>query len=134
MSTNYFLMTADKGKKSLLGTNYTIVDEPYFGYEMHIMKKSFGWLPLFEYHPKAIESVADIKRLYDGGGFEIYDEYGRRINWDEFEEVFKTDYSKFKNGNIDGLLSHIAQPPHPIIKTVYHIDEEGYEFLEGDFC
>ena len=118
----------------MLGLNYKIVDEPYFGYEIHIMKKSVGWLPLFEYHSNAIESVADIKRLCGSGDFEIYDEYGRLVNWKEFEEIFKTDYTKFKNGNIEGLLSHIAQPSHLIIKMVYHTDGEGYEFLEGEFC
>ena len=134
MGTNYYLITSDKSKKILLGTNYTIVEEPYFAYELHIMKKSFGWLPLFEYHPKAIESVADIKRLYDSGGFEIYDEYGHLVSWEDFEEVFKEDYINYKNGKKEGLTSHIGQSSHPFIKEVYHIDNEGYEFLEGDFC
>ena len=40
---------------------YEIVDTPYFGYEIHIGKRSCGWKPLFQEHKNAYDSVEGMK-------------------------------------------------------------------------
>lgn len=48
MGTNYYMMIMDKEIVKKYFTNeYEIVDFPYFGYEIHIGKRSVGWRPLF---------------------------------------------------------------------------------------
>ena len=85
MGTNFYLFTQDKTKKPLLGDKANIVDDPDFGYKIHIAKTSCGWQPSFEAHQN-ISSVNDIKSLYDMGGFRIFDEYGAEYNWGAFED------------------------------------------------
>ena len=42
---------------------YELVDTPYFGYEIHIGKKSYGWKPLFQEHKNAYSSVEEMKEF-----------------------------------------------------------------------
>ena len=42
---------------------YEIVDTPYFGYEIHIGKRSGGWKPLFQEHKNAYDSVEGMKEF-----------------------------------------------------------------------
>lgn len=100
------------------------------------MKNSCGWLNLFEYHNDVIESVADIKRLYDTGDFEIYDEYNRKVEWADFEEIFTTKYTRYRNGETDKFESHITAQKrdiHSFVSIRYFTDIEGYEFTDSAF-
>lgn len=69
--------------KPFFGSKFEVVDEPGFGYMVHIAKTSAGWKPLFEAH-EHIRSVADLKLLYNKGNVQIYDEYNQEYSWDEF--------------------------------------------------
>lgn len=136
MGTNYYLLTKDLKYKNKLGTKVEITDTPFFAYSLHLMKNSCGWLNLFECHQGVIESVADIKRLYDTGDFEIYDEYNRKIEWDEFEEIYVSKYTRYKNGETDKFESHLAAQKDNkfcIITVRYFTDSEGYEFTDREF-
>lgn len=151
MGTNFYLSTKNKETRDkYFGYNYNLTDTPDWGYEIHIAKTSGGWLPLFQKH-NCIQSVKDIKRLYETGEFVLYDEYGTVYDWPEFEErvvkfnggyngaIPKTKYqqdpnspwhdrdmpnhtpvSHFEYGN--GKHSHM-----------YTKDEDGFEFMEGEF-
>ncbi len=137
MGTNYYLLTKEIKYKEKLGMNYELTDTPYFAYRLHIMKNSVGWLCLFEAHEGLIESVADIKKLHDTGDFEIFDEYNRKLTWEEFVEIFDSKYSQYRNGNTKNLISHINSNEDIRFLTFqmrYFADNEGYEFTDREFC
>lgn len=132
MGTNYYLMTKSYDYKDKLGYKCELIDEPYFGYRLHLMKNSYGWLCLFEQHPGVIESVADIKRLYDTGDFEIRDEYDQVLMWEEYAEIF---IGKYAANAPERYQSHLTPPDEPsVIKVNYFKDDEGYEFTDREFC
>lgn len=88
MSTNYYLMTQNKELvKKYFPNEYELVDEPYLGYEIHIGKRSIGWMPLFQNHDKAYRSVSQmIKFISDHkNDLEIFDEYGQVFTLDELK-------------------------------------------------
>lgn len=85
MGTNFYMFTQNKRNKKVFGDKLYIVDEPDFGYEIHIAKTSMGWQPSFEAH-EHIRSVLDLKELYARGDVRIYDEYGTEYDWPAFEE------------------------------------------------
>lgn len=85
MGTNFYMFTKKKELKPFFGTKLELIDDPDFGYQIHIAKTSCGWQPSFEAHDH-IRSVADLKLLYDKGDVQILDEYGQKYTWDEFVE------------------------------------------------
>lgn len=101
MGTNYYFMSrnkelmqtyfAEKAEWGVHGEEYTIVDEPYLGYECHLNKLSCGWRPLFQKH-KAFDSFRKLEEFYreHKADLDIYDEYGHIYSWAEyFDEVYK---------------------------------------------
>lgn len=136
MGTNYYLLTKELKYKDKLGDKVEITDAPFFAYSLHLMKNSCGWLNLFEYHKGVIESVADIKRLYETGDFEIYDEYNRKVEWEDFKEIYNTKYTRYRNGETDKFESHITaqkREKFSVIEVRYFTDGEGYEFTDREF-
>ena len=151
MGTNFYLGTDDKeARDEYFGLNYELTDTPTWLYEQHIAKTSAGWLPSFE-ASRSIQSVADIKRLYDTGKFVIYDEYGDYYNWDEFDKRVLQH-----NGGVLGAIPRekIEQDPNwqfydrdlPEYLPISHFeyaegrwafdyfkDPEGYEFSRHSF-
>lgn len=67
---------------------YELVDSPYFGYEIHIGKRSIGWKPLFQGHNKAYKSVEEMKQFITNNYdlLKIYDEYGKYFTLNELQE------------------------------------------------
>lgn len=136
MGTNYYLLTKELKYKDKLGDKVEITDTPFFAYSLHLMKNSCGWLNLFESHKGVIESVADIKRLYETGDFEIYDEYNRKVEWEDFKEIYNTKYTRYRNGETDKFESHITaqkREKFSVIEVRYFTDGEGYEFTVREF-
>ena len=85
--------------------------------EIHIAKTSCGWKPLFQKN-LLFSSVKDIKEFYDKSGLEIFDEYGKKYNWEEFtKRVLKF----CENGK-----THIEYEG-------YTVDSDGYEFMDGEW-
>ena len=152
MGTNFYLSTKNKDvRDKYFGYDYELTDTPEWGYQIHIAKTSGGWLPLFQKH-ECIQSVKDIKKLYDAGEFILYDEYGEIYNWPEFEdrvlrfnggikggipvEIIKQDksspfYDKDMPDHIPVSHFEYGNGKHA---HMYSKDEDGYEFMEGDFC
>lgn len=152
MGTNFYLATKSKEiRDKYFGWKYEIVDEPDWGYEIHIAKTSCGWLPLFQMHD-CFKSIRQLKELYDTGEFIIYDEYHKIYNWEEFDERVL----KF-NGGVRGAIprEYIEQdttapwfdPAMPNWSPVSHleyangaysntifVDQDGYEFDYVEFC
>ena len=85
MGTNFYMFTPNKRNKKAFGDKLRLVDEPDFGYEIHVAKTSMGWQPSFE-APEHIRSVLDLKELYARGDVRIFDEYGEEYDWPSFEE------------------------------------------------
>lgn len=83
MGTNFYFFTNRKELRDLFGDKVSIVDDPEFGYRIHVAKTSVGWSPIFEAH-KTLRSVADLKALYDHGGVRIFDEYNTEYIWADF--------------------------------------------------
>ena len=151
MGTNFYLGTSDKETRdTYFGWRYELTDTPTWLYEQHIAKTSIGWLPLFE-ASHSIQSVADIKKVYDTGKFIIYDEYGTEYNWEEFDERVL----KFSGGVLGAIpRKKIANDPNspywdrdlPDYRPISHFeyaqgryaseyfrDPEGYEFSRHEF-
>ena len=91
MGTNFYMMT--KSKKLVekhFPYEYEIVDTPYFGYEIHIGKRSFGWMPLFQEHKSAYDSVEGMKEFIrkHQKSIRIFDEYSREFTLEELDDEF----------------------------------------------
>lgn len=89
MGTNYYIMTDNKKlAKKYFDGEYELVDEPFFGYEIHIGKRSLGWKPLFETHKKAYNSVTEMKQFIKEHceDIKIFDEYGEQFSLDGLQE------------------------------------------------
>jgi len=153
MGTNFYLMTRNKSMAQKYAPySYSLTDEPYFGYEIHIAKTSCGWLPLFQGHKDGINSVREYKAAYETGEFDIVDEYGNSYNWEEFtERVLKF------NGGVRGVeplkkievdtssqfydhrlpeympISHFDYKYDYYYVNDYFADEDGYEFDKREF-
>ena len=65
MSTNYYLSTPDKAVRDKYLKDYTLTDEPSWGYEIHIAKVSCGWVPLFQAHDGAFNSYAELRKIVE---------------------------------------------------------------------
>ena len=100
MGTNFYMMTTKKDLvEKHFSLEYEIVDTPYFGYKIHIGKRSYGWKPLFAEHQDAYHSVMEMKDFIKTNqkDIRIFDEYNREftleeletefINWDKQQEI-----------------------------------------------
>ena len=151
MGTNVYYLS--KNKDAVLkhfGNSYELTDFPYLAYEIHVMKRSSGWLPLWQSHENC-RSVKDYKAAYDSGFFEIFDEYGTQYTWEDF-------YNEFAmfNGGIYGVAprekieqdpnSYFYDPNMPDTRPIshfeyangryssdYYTDPQGYEFTIHEF-
>lgn len=87
MGTNFYFFTQNRAVADLMGPKREVTDIPELGWEMHIAKTSCGWKPVFEEH-EHIHSVRDLDRFYHDNmrHLTIFDEYGQKYSWPEFEE------------------------------------------------
>lgn len=112
MGTNYYMIMKDKELVTKYFDNeYELTDLPYFGYEVHIGKRSCGWKPLFEWHENAYKSVDDMLKFLEFHkiDIEIFDEYNKRfsigglkeelINWENKQPVRYMKYVPEGNYN-----------------------------------
>ena len=128
MGTNFYLFTNKKEHKPFFGSKATLVDEPDFGYLLHIAKTSAGWKPCFEAH-EHIRSVADLKALYDKGDIRILDEYDYEYNWVAFVErvINHGDEHNWRT------FQHNDCPDMPGGFTRDFISVDGYWFTGDEF-
>lgn len=86
MGTNYYLMSKNKEFiEDKFGSNFSLTDSPYFGYEVHLCKISIGWKISFEAQ-KCYKSVKDMCNVFreNKDEFEIYDEYNTKFELEDF--------------------------------------------------
>lgn len=104
MSTNFY--TGNEEEKELI----------------HIAKTSEGWVPVFEFHRGIIESVKDIKRFCEASGLSIFNEYGFKYNWEEFQTR---------------VVEHCPDGKSHLFESAGHVtykkSDDGYEFIDGEF-
>ena len=127
MSTNYYLLTDSKGIRDRYFKDYTLTDEPCWGYEIHIAKVSGGWIPLFQAHDGAFNSYEELRKLVATGLFVLYDEYRQIFTWEQFDKEIQSWMAKK-----DSLQTHLTYEYNCYGKTFK--DAEGYEFFRGEFC
>lgn len=113
MGTNFYLRSEKLYKEcEEFEKNYDIyIEKP----EIHIAKTSGGWKPLFQKNI-LFSSVKELKEFYCRSGLDIFDEYDNRYTWAEFTErvIEFGDKNSKSHSNV-------------------FIDEEGYEFLAGEW-
>ena len=159
MSTNYYLMTTNKKLvEKYFPCEYELTDSPYFGYQIHIGKRSMGWKPLFESHPLAYNSVSELIEFIQNHqkDIKIYDEYaveftleglkGELIDWGEQQPKRKLAYNggdlrEDPNGEIDSPIDHVAYANYEkftlsrrhYVDVKYWHDKDGYDFTDRSF-
>lgn len=151
----YFLSKNKNAVLKYFGNNYELTDSPYLAYQIHVLKRSAGWLPLWQAHENC-KSVKDYKKSYDSGFFEIYDEYSNKYTWENFWDEFakfnggilgvqkpeKIDVdknSRFYDHNLPEYrpISHIGGSEQSYKSedcNDYFTDDEGHEFTKHEFC
>ena len=127
MSTNYYILTRDKSIIERYGLDYTLTDEPDWGYWVHIVQLCSDYVPLFRAH-RNVRSLPTVFCLLQEPNVKVYDEYCRKI-----------DTAKL----CDELQARCNDPtyrpwdwntPTPIDNYIKHFqDAYDNEFLEGDF-
>ena len=117
MGTNFYLISKNKNlmrvcfavetEYVIKDIEYTIVDEPYLGYKIHLSKLSCGWRPLFQRH-KTIRTFKELEEfcMKNKNVVSIYDEYDRRYTWKQYYER---------------VYNHSQQKARPC-KWIYDID------------
>ena len=149
MGTNYYIRTRNKQIAKEIG-RYELEDEPDFHYEIHLGKRSCGWLPLLQAAP-GIKSVNDIERYCTMPDVKIFDEYGEEFTWEQLKEELIN-----WNGGYDGAIPKTKVERDPTFRFydsnmpdhipvshfeygngkyahMYFKDSEGYEFTSNDF-
>lgn len=130
MGTNYYAITK---KKDLVEEHfpydYTLTDEPYFGYEIHIGKRSMGWKPLFQEHSGAYGSVKEMLRFFEdhSDDFELYDEYLETMTLDRLKEEL-VDWGDWQRENRYARCRfEFNQKDRPYSELVEVKDDEPYD-------
>jgi len=160
MGTNYNLISTDKswvvrhfGEK--YSDEWMLVDVPYFGYSVHLGKRSDGWKPLFQTHSRADRSVNDMIAFLqrEQGKYRIFDEYQRELDidslvaelvkWGEHQKCKRLTYVEGMlledpSGELKTPVDHIEYNKLDTRKTSrrvhYWRDRDGYIFRDGYFC
>ena len=158
MGTNYYMMMKDKELVTKYFDNeYELTDTPYFGYEVHIMKLSYGWKPLFEWHENAYKSVEDMLKFLEFHKMDIeiftshvnrkskYMKYvpegvpnhffgGRDYLVESTEDDYDikipydhVEYHKLDPYNEKRWIDESREP-------LYFHDKDGYDFTKGSFA
>ena len=149
MGTNFYFLTKNKSIAEKIG-DFELTDRPDWGYEIHIGKRSGGWLPIFQSHP-GIKSVKDYEYYCTMPDVRIYNEYYEEFTWERLKEELI-----HWNGGVAGAKPKeyyepdttfpYHDPNMPNWTPVSHFDygngkyahyytkdPEGFEFTEGDF-
>ena len=143
-----------------MGTNFYLQSRvPVHTYpQVHLTKRSWGWLPLFEEHEEDeelyeyaveefyehevnrqftndikapnIHSIEDIKKAVDDGRWRIVDEYGEEYTWERFyKEVIQWNGGDHDNPDfIPNNHKDLASKGFKVRK-----DKDGYEWTDRDF-
>ena len=141
MGTNFYFFTQNRAVADLMGSKREVTDIPELGWELHIAKTSCGWKPVFEEHEQ-IHSVRDLNRFYHDNMHYliIFDEYGQRYNWQEFEErVIKFGTPKVFDQEIGMYTGNWRCESDNDCEPYNHWDGEyadadGYRFSTREFC
>ena len=114
MGTNYYLFTKNRDLVhkhfavehdwGVTDQEYEIVEYPQLGYQIHVCKLSWGWLPLFQRH-KAFKTWAEFEEFYrsHSNHLSLIDEYDHFMTFDDFKTR---------------VFEHAARKPEPV-KWVY---------------
>ena len=137
MGTNYYMMVKDRefAHKHFAvemdgytaNEEYEIVDYPYLGYQIHLNKCSWGWLPLFQRH-REFQTWDELESFYlaNSDKIEIYDEYCTKYTFNEYKEI---------------IFNHAERSPEPV-KWVYdytswdlrHYSPSKHKYLHTEAC
>lgn len=131
MGTNYYAITKNKEvAEKYFPYDYSLTDVPYFGYEIHIGKRSAGWKPLFQEHPNAYKSVAKMLEFFKGHEdfFQFYDEYLKEMTLADIKDEL-IDWGEYqaKNDKQCRYRFDFDKTAHPYSDMVPVEDGEPYD-------
>lgn len=122
MGTNYYLFTKNKQLcDEFFPFEYEIVDQPEFGYRIHVSKNSYGWKTLGQIHKNAFSTLEQFRFFYQTYEAElsIVDEEKRIVSLDKF---------------VDTIINRGA-PSNKYVKFTYRHDERcGRPMIFEDKC
>lgn len=110
MGTNYYLFTKNRDLVhkhfavehdwGVTSEEYEIVEYPQLGYQIHVCKLSWGWLPLFQRH-EAFKTWAEFEEFYRSysNHLSLIDEYDHFMTFDDFKTR---------------VFEHAARKPEPV--------------------
>lgn len=146
MGTNFYFMSRDKeliqthfAKKYSWGVadeEYSIVDEPYLGYEVHLNKLSVGWRPIFQKH-RGFKTFNQLKKFYFAHKekLDIYDEYGKAYTWDEYyDRVYRHSLREKEPVKWVYEIDKIFNDTKPTLHTVRCSEEEAELHIPFEHC
>ena len=130
MGTNYYFVPK-KNRIEKLNRTLTQTDKLFFfiGYSsMHIGKSSLGWTFTFQ-ETEQYKSYKELLTFYENNKklIEIHDEYGKKIEIEEFKELVER---KRKEPNNHCLYMRKEYPGEDYGD---YLDEEGNSFSKSDF-
>lgn len=113
MGTNYYFITKNKRLVKEYFDEYEITDSPYFSYQIHLNKCSWGWRTLFQIH-KCFQTFEKLEQFYNEHkeSLRIFDEYEREYSWDDYK---------------DTVIGHSNVEPEPL-KWEYSVSEFDKNF------
>ena len=122
MSMNYYLETKDANLAFDLGKRVSI-NHIKRRFDCHLCQTFLSYKPLFEIHSYC--SFKELKEILSERGyqFEIVDESGFEYSLDEFINMMEKANKTGKSRNVQ--LEELSRK--------FHVDSEGYEFLDDDF-
>lgn len=132
MSTNYFFRfdTRKAMKEAIDRWDFETVQDLFEENEIHIGKRSAGWVPLFESHPGKFTSVKEMKEFYENNKVAIFEECERELTWEQL-------YEQLICWNKDNeAASHLDVKRATWFRNdqYFYKDPEGYEFSKREFC
>lgn len=136
MSTNYYfkVKNVDKITEQFKALSSLITQEMVDSVikklgEIHISQTVGQWKPLFESQDH-FKTMKELEQFYQANKDQltIENEYGIVFTWDEFKDYMISDnsISKSRTGTHDNAFKQDDKK--------FYIDDEGFEWLIGDFC
>ena len=128
MSKNYYVLTKDKSLISKYGLQYSLTDEPDWGYWIHICQTTQLLKPLYQAHQQ-IRDIDAVIRFIQEPNIQIYDEYLEPVEVQGFiDTVINDDY--YVN---HALTRWDDFSKSSYFSNTYFKDYKGYEFCISDF-
>lgn len=140
MSTNYYLRTYNQeivykyfpDEYEITEGKHVVIDDKQITpcvYEIHLGKRSWGWLPTFEQHRNAYQSVEEMMLFIENHPeLTIIDEYNTVMTLDDL----KCELIEWNKANPDAK-DHCEYEKKEGYSIKSFKDKDGYIFIKGNY-